>query len=146
MSLADSLKTLARSIRGIPGTLGIRPYRVHIVLGAWSGTYVGRGVESRTTVEVVEGDGQPPKVRFANDEQIALGGLSKGDVTIGPITTGFDGTATLLAAAVEAHETVHVILTGPKYPTGARFRVREVPTDLAIHWTLRCSPVDLPPE
>jgi hypothetical protein len=139
MTLADDLKTLLPSIRRIPGQLGIRPHTVQVVTGTWTGSYVGRGTEGTELISVNE-DGQPPKVQFANDEQIALGNLAKGDVTIGPITPP-DALADLVPA-VNAHQTVHVILTGPEFPNGARFRIFEVKTDRALHWILRARPVE----
>ena len=47
MALADDLKPVIDSIRAIPGQLGLRPNRVFLVEGSWSGDYTG-GIRSRT--------------------------------------------------------------------------------------------------
>lgn len=149
MTLRDDLLPLINEIRSIPGQLGLRPYSVAIVIGTWSGTYVGRGSEDTETAEITEANGQPPKVRFPNDEQIALGNLGKGDAIVGPITPDHSGGGTPLSdlvPAVQSGQTVHAILTGPAYPTGARFRIKDVKTDRALHWTLTLTPVDIIPE
>lgn len=153
MTLAEDLRPTLFEARSIAGSLGLRPYSVAIVIGAWSGTYVGRGDKTDTLQPITEAGGQPPKVRFLNEEQLALSastgtGLGKGSCTIGPITPDFPGGGTSLAElvpAVAAQQTVHVVLTGPAYPAGAKFLVKEVKTDRALHWLLVCEPVQPSP-
>lgn len=139
----DRYRRIAARARKIPGEHGLRPYAVAIVVGTWAGTYVGRGGQVATLEPITEQGGYPPKVRFLNEEQRVLAGLATGSCTIGPITPDFatGGTAlTELLPAVVAQQTVHVKLTGPAYPSGALFTVKEIKTDRALHWTLVCEP------
>lgn len=142
----DSLRKLAHRIRAIPGErFGIRPYSVAIVVGTWSGAYVGSQAKYEQLAPITEGRGQPPKVRFLLEEALTLSGLNKGSCTVGPITPDFAGGGTALrdlVPAVQQRQTVHVQLTGPAYPDGAKFAVKEVKTDRALHWTLVCEPVE----
>lgn len=142
----DRLRKLAHRVRSIPGRgFGIRNYTVAIVVGTWSGAYVGRGDKTEALEAITEAHGQPPKVRFLNEEQLALAELKTGACEIGPITPNFPGGGTALSdllPAVTAHKTVHVRLTGPAYPSGAKFLVKKVGTDRALHWTLTCEPVE----
>lgn len=144
MSFADDLKELAYEIRAIPGELGMRPYSAAILLGTWSGTNTGRGDTINECLPLLEANGQNPKIRQLTDEEIALGGLGKGSIRIGPITPAFAGGGTSISTlqpCVAAGQTVHVILTGPEYPNGAKFAVKSVGSDHALHYTLDVSPV-----
>jgi hypothetical protein len=132
MSFAERIRPSLFRIRAIPGRMGLRPYRVDILRGSWDGAYVGRGTELVESVRITEANEQNPKVRFLNDEELALSGLGKGAATIGPITPDYGDTGTALSKiqpAVLAGETVHVLLTGPKHPTGARYAIVDVATD-----------------
>lgn len=144
----DTWRAIAYSVRSIPAEFGLRPYSVSIVVGSWSGNHVGDGSRNEELIPILENNSSNPKVRFLNEEQRALTNLGIGSCTVGPITPdhGANGTALAdLLPAVAAHETVHVVITGPAYPDGARFAVKEVKTDRAIHWTLVCEPVSLVP-
>lgn len=144
MTLRDNLLPLIYNVRSIPGSMGLRPYTVAILLGTWSGAYTGRGSSVAELLTITEGNGQPPKVRELNTEELALGSLGKGSISIGPITPGFPGGGTPLGnlkPCVNAGQTVHVVLTGPEYPKGAKFLIKDVKTDRALHYTLTCEPV-----
>lgn len=146
MTLRDQLLPLIHGVRAIPGNLGLRPYSVAVLTGTWSGTNTGRGSSIGELTAITEGGGQNPKVRMLNSEELALGSLGKGSVTIGPITPDFAGGGTPLSdlmPAVAAGQTVHVLLTGPEYPSGARFLIKDIQTDRALHWTLVAEPVSL---
>ncbi len=147
----DRYRRIANRARAIPGQHGLRPYTVAIIVGSWSGAYVGKGDKTEVLAAITEQGGYPPKVAFLSEEALALaassgaGGLLKGSCTVGPITPDYPGGGTALSdllPAVTAHKTVHVKLTGPAYPTGAKFLVKEVKTDKALHWTLVCEPVE----
>jgi hypothetical protein len=145
----ERYQRIANRARRIPGEHGLRPYTVQIVVGTWSGAYVGGGSKIEQ-LETISEQGHPPKVRFLNEEALALSGsigeqLLKGSCTVGPITPAYPGGGTALSEllpAVAAHQTVHVVLTGPSYPRGAKFLIKEVKTDRALHWTLVCEPVE----
>jgi len=143
MTLADRLKPLTHRCRAIPGRLGLRPYTVAIVTGSWNGSNTGRGAPSVRSYPVTEANGQPPKVRVMSTEELALTGLGKGSMKIGPMTPPFAGGGSpliALRAALEAGETMHVLLTGPDFPSGARFTIKSWNADHALHETLTVSP------
>jgi hypothetical protein len=140
----NGFRALLYQARGIAGTYGLRQHTVAVMSGAWDGTYTGRGTETATSVAITEGGGQPPKVTWAKDEDIALGQLGEGDAIIGPITPYFGSGGTLItqiAPAVAAGQTVHVVITGDKHPSGAKYRIKDIDMSSALHWTIRCTPV-----
>ncbi len=117
---------------------------MEIRTGSWSGAYTGRGVATNTDVPITEANSQPPKVRFLSGEELALGQLYAGAVEIGPITPDFPGGGTNLSGILPAladGQTVHVKLTGPKFPDGALFRIKDVKTDRAFHYMVTAEPV-----
>ncbi len=125
MSLRDDLLPVINEVRAIPGLLGFRPYTVAIEVITWSGSERGEGTKTTTTTPITEAGGQPPRVRWLDNEEIALGGYDKPTVEVGPITPDFSdgGTslATLKARAAEPNSEVYYVLTGPDFPSGARF-------------------------
>jgi len=141
MSLADDLKPLARGIRGIPGQLGLRPHRVFLVTGLWSGGEVGKGHFVPDELELLEGDSAgayPPKVRQLNDERLALANLASGSLEIGPITTNAVTANALRGVDLFDKQTLHVRVQGP---TGTvRYRIAKAKLDRAIHWILTVEP------
>jgi hypothetical protein len=145
MALADDLKPLLTNIRAIPGSLGLRPHTVAIVETDWSGEHTGEGEKAQFQTSITEADGQPPKVRWLSDKELAVAGLPDGSVQIGPITpsNGTIGTllATLSGTAMLAGQTRHVLITGPKHPNGALYVIREISADHALHYTMRVTPV-----
>lgn len=145
MTLADDLKALARDIRAIPGQLGIRPYTVTVRVSSWSGGAIGEGTETVVLdTAIVEGGGQSPKVRRPNSEEVALGALDAGDLVVGPITpspAGFTHTQ-LTGGTATTGQLVSYIVTGPDWDSGtARFRLKAIQTDRALHTTLTLAPV-----
>lgn len=144
VTLAEDLRPALAAARSIPGQLGLRPFRVYLSTGTWSGTHTGDGTESAAEVEITE-SGQPPKVRFATDEQVALGGLEKGDCVIGSITPSHSGGGTLLssldASSLSAGGTLHVRL---RYSDGSDsfYSVVGIEKDRALHYTLKCRPAE----
>jgi hypothetical protein len=144
MGFRDDLRALAYSVRSIPGQLEMRPYSVAIRTGTWSGTYTGRGTGVSVDNPITEANGQNPKVRFLNGEEIALGQLDSGAVEIGPVTPSFPGGGTDLSELLPAladGQTLHVVLTGPKFPDGALFRITDIRTDRAFHYMITAQPV-----
>lgn len=145
MTLADDLKPLLHSARAIAGDLGLRPYSVQVQVVAYSGNYAGEGTVTEGTTAIVEANGQPPKVRALDDEERAIGGLPDGTWEIGPITPDHAGGgisfATLIGDTATDGEQVHYILTGPEFPSGARFVRQSVTSDRALHYMLRVRPL-----
>jgi hypothetical protein len=141
MTLASSLKPLARSIRGIPGALGVRPHRVFLVTESWSGLRVGEGVPSRDETEIVEGGSHPPKVSQLNDERLALAGLPQGSIEIGPVTSdGLSVTAEQLRGAeMDSGRLRKLRISGPL--GDAWYSVSGIRLDRAIHWMITAQPL-----
>lgn len=79
-------RSIANQCRAIPGEHGLRPWRVFLEPGQWSGSsHIGEGTESLTPLELLE-NGFPPKVRQVSSKMVALGIAEVGEWHIGPIT------------------------------------------------------------
>jgi hypothetical protein len=144
LSLATDLLPCITDIRGIPGELGIRPHRVYLVQTASSGTFIGDGTILSSEHEIVEGSNQPPKVRQANDEERALGGLAAGALNIGPITppSGAIGTtlAQLNGSSLQSQtDTLRVRIVGPL--GNNEYRLASKTLHSATKWMLMVEPV-----
>jgi len=141
---AEDLKALVYDVRSIPGEMGLRVYQAWIVVGTWNGDNTGRGARAQDLIPILEGNGQSPKIRVMNTEELALSGLGKGSMKIGPITAPFAGGGNPWAAAkatVESGQTLHIKVVGPDLPNGALFLVKSWNADHALHETLVISPV-----
>lgn len=145
MAASDAFKAIVWSARNIPGLYGLRPHTVEVGLGTWTGVDTGIGTKSVTWTPIVERGGQPPKVRWLNTEELAVGGLQNGAAQIGPITPEFSvgGTsvATLMQSAIAKGQTRHVRITGPTHPNGALYVIRNSDFGSALHYMLTCEPV-----
>lgn len=140
------MRKLAYELRAMAGRdFEIRPYTVSVVTKVWSGSQPGEGSATTTTTAITEDDGQPPKVRVLNDEQIALGGLPRGAVKVGPITPDFPGGGTafdtLSPASLDAGDSFYYVLTGPDYPSGARFVLKEAQADRTFGYFVTLVPM-----
>lgn len=147
MSLADDVKPVLFDARGLVGELGFRPYSVKLMRKVWSGSDIGRGSATVTELPIVEAGGQPPAVRFLDDEERALSGMPAGTLEVGPITPEFSGGgyswATLTAADADVREEVFYVVTGPEFPNGARFNRRGGTSERALGYTLMLAPTAL---
>ncbi len=145
MTLASGLKQLTYSVRGIAGKLGVRPHTVSILKRSWSGSQPGDGTQTDVELRIHEAGGQPPKVRWLTEEQLAVGSLEAGTVQIGPITPKFQGGGTDLSfldgSLLEAKEARLLRITGPMHPRGAIYKVTKLTADHALHYTITASPV-----
>jgi hypothetical protein len=145
MSAADGFKAICFAARAIPGQMGLRPYQAWIVIGTWNGDNTGRGARAQDLIPILEANGQSPKIRVMNTEELALSGLGKGSMKIGPITAPFAGGGNPWAAAkaeVSTGQTLHIKIIGPDLPDpGALFLVKSWNADHALHETLVISPV-----
>jgi hypothetical protein len=142
MSFASDLYPVLACARAIAGDLDMRPYRVFIVTRSSSGTYAGSGAITNSEIEVTE-NGQPPRVRFASDEQIALGRLESGDATIGPITpTAAAGGTDLSALApdVVAQQSLYIRLLGPD-GASTYYQISSVNIENAFRYTITAKAV-----
>lgn len=143
MTLADDLRATAARCRGIPGALGMRPHRVWLLSGTWSGDRYGDGTETSIGRELLE-SGRPPKVSWLDEEALAVGGYPLGSVEIGNLTPSFAGGGVqfseLIGTALTAGTSLYVRIEGPRHPTGARYRVKEARHKSAVSYSLICTP------
>lgn len=130
----DALPDLYEA-RGEVGEAGFRPFRVYFstefyTTGEWA---------SSDTVELTEGNGQPPRVKTKRDQDIPIGAQAPDVLTVGPITP-IGTTLSILTdwfQAVEDHETRHLIVKGPGMPEdGKRYRIVKIDTDRALGWKI----------
>ena len=145
----DGYRALADRIRAIPGRdFGLRPYTVSVVLRYHSGDNAGDGDAVDVATELQAG-GQPPKVRFANDEERALGNLPAGSLDVGPITPDYVGGGlawdVITGAAAIAGTEVLFLVTGPEFPTGALYAKVGGDSARGLRYTLRLAPRQLAP-
>jgi len=141
MSFRDSLRRVANSVRAIPNSFGVRPYTVAVVTTASAGDNPGDGTETETTTAITEAGGAPPKVRWLSSEELAVGGYEAGTVEIGPVTPDFPGGGTLLSTLAPdpaVNTSVRVVLTGPRFPSGASFTIAEVKHGRGYNYRLIC--------
>ncbi len=144
MTLAERLKRTVYKGRGIAGTLGFRAHTVAIVSESYSGQHTGESSANIDETPLVEGAGQPPKVRWLKDDEIALGNLAGGTIEVGPITPEFAGGGTdldLLMGQLERGATRYVRITGPKHTDGALYRIAEIRAERALRYIIRAVPV-----
>lgn len=143
MTLADDLMATVLAGRGIAGELGFRPHTVAIVSESYLG-HTGEDPANTDETPIVEGGGQPPKVRWLKDDEIALGNLAGGTIEVGPITPAFAGGGTdlsVLAGSLERGAIRYVRITGPKHPDGASYRITEIRAERALRYIIRAVPV-----
>jgi hypothetical protein len=144
MTLADDLLPVAHAARGIAGELGFRPYRCFILDKFWTGQHTGEGNGYEDQQEITEGGGQPPKIHWFTDEEIALGNLGRGTCGIGPITPAFSGGGTdleTLQGELQTGATRHVGIVGPKHPNGARYVIIDVQSERSLRYMIRATPI-----
>ena len=141
MSLADSLRAILPGIRAIPGSLGIRPHSVAVVVSTWSGANVGSGTKTEVSTAITE-DGQPPKVRWLNGEELAVGGLASGTVEVGPITSTAAALAALRPTLTDA-QSIHLRITGPNTAaSGDLYTITDFQGQRALHFMVQAKPVE----
>ncbi len=134
-TLADRLKRTVFKGRGIAGTLGFRPYRVYFSTEFYtSGAFAGTD-----TVELTEGNGQPPRVKSKRGQDIPIGAQAPDMLEVGPVTpigTTLEILTDWFQPVVDG-ETRHLVLVGPGMADGKRYRVTNIDTDRALGWKIR---------
>lgn len=142
-TLAERLKRPIFKVKGLVGKLGFRPHTVTLLQG-YRASLRTRGEVVRTPI--VEGDNQPPKVRWLKDEEIAVGGLAAGTVEIGPITPLFAAGGTdireLQGKGLTPGDDILIWLEGPMVPHGAAFEITSILAHKALRIMLQCKPVE----
>ena len=145
-TLADSLKPLAKAIRGIPGEMGLRTHRVWVVISRYTGAHAGEGDRTDEVFELTEGKGFSPKVRWLRSEEIAVGGLASGTIEVGPITADVIPSTVvrdaLNSATANDGDVCYLKITGPNHPDGALYRVTDRAFERGIHYKIQAKPVE----
>lgn len=144
MSLVTELRKTLYAARSIAGRLGFRVHTVGLLRRYALGQHTG-DVDVSDIVPITEQDGYPPKTVWLNDEALALAGLAKGAVDIGPVTPAFSGGGTDLALLdarnLETGDALYVLITGPNHPDGAVYRVADITAHKALNYRIRALPV-----
>jgi len=139
IAFRNSLRKLAYNIRSIPGKqFGWRNHTVTVETRTYLGVERGQGSKLVTSTPITEAHGQPPKVRFLSDEEVALGGENKAIVEVGPITPDFGGGGTAFATlypTLPDNTILNYVIEGPDGI--ARYRLVDVKTDKAGHYMVR---------
>lgn len=143
---ADRYRRIADRCRGLPAQHGLREHSVFLVESSWSGAALGEGEVTETSTPVLVGGKYPPKVRYPNQREIALGLMSEGSVVIGPFTPvhgsrGFDRSK-LDGSQLDVGEALHVRIVGPQAPSGTKYRIKNCNVDRALRVTLTCVPAE----
>lgn len=137
MSIVNDLKPLLRQLRGIPGAFGLRSYTVEIVrinteggAEAWDGT---RALTEEQVTELVEGDNQPPRVRWLTTKDYLNGYPQDCQLEV-TITAGL--TASIADIQEESNHTFFR-LKGPGLgENGTIFRKAYLNTQSALSWKI----------
>jgi hypothetical protein len=141
VTFRDDVRAICFNVRQIPGQLGMRPYAVKLVTETWDGEERGQGNVERDETPILEANGQNPKVRELDAEELALAGFSKGVWQIGPITPSFPGGGTprdtLNPPGQPDNTLVFFVLTGPGFPNGQRCTLHKITDDRAFHFTFQ---------
>jgi len=132
MTLADSLMATVYSARGIAGSLGFRTHRAQILLELEGG--------ATELTNITEGGGQPPRIEWEADEDRDHDSGPEDVANIGPITPAFPGGGTDLSLLLDEPEpgvARYILITGPRHPNGAKYRIVSVNADKALRYMVR---------
>jgi hypothetical protein len=143
VTFADSLKQILYSTRAITGGLGLRPHSfTRVVRFAES----SRSDVTEKRTPIVEGNGQPPKLRQMTSEETTVGQLNPQTWEAGPITPLFSGGGTdpaiLRGDDLAPEDKLYFEIRGPEHPNGALFRRTKLTLDKALHFTMQLVPVE----
>lgn len=141
---ADRYRRIADRCRGLPAQHGLREHSVFLVESSWSGAALGDGELTEVATPILVHGKYPPKVRYPNQREIALGLMSEGSLVVGPFTPtwgagGFDRSK-LDGTLLDTGETLHIRVVGPQAPNGVRYRIKNCNVDHALRVTLTCVP------
>lgn len=135
---------VAFEARGIAGSLGFRPHRVYRI-ARYKGTSI-RDVDGEEVVEIVEGDNQPPRVRWLNSEEIAVGSLAEGTIEIGAITPNDELDAWLRGDGMSAGDERYIRIIGPRTSqNGDLYRVKSWNASRPLRRMIQAEPVEQQP-
>jgi hypothetical protein len=128
MSLVDDLLPVFGTVRSIPGSLGLNPFTLEVVVRTWTGGRPGVGTVTETATTILERGQNPDVEQVSTREIIASAGLYRDqDLRVGPLTppwtdpvdSSTGGTAlTTLDPAPPAGASMFYRLHGPGLPSG----------------------------
>jgi len=147
LTLAEELLPTLHELRGIAGELGFHPYRVTVV--TMTGGNLAKGIKPVETqrLELTEGDGYAPRVRFLNKNDFLRGAPAKATVEVGPVTPAFDGGGLSFSDIEPSYlgpgTQVFYLIEGPGFAEGGtRFVKVSVDTTSALGWKIQLERVD----
>lgn len=132
MTLADSLKPTVYAGRAIAGQLGFRTHTVALLLDYEGG--------AQDLQHITEAGGQPPRVKWLEDEDKPNDSGPEDWIEIGPITPAFAGGGTNLddlTGDLESGTARYLLITGPRHPQGAKYRITNVDAQKALRYVIR---------
>lgn len=145
MTLAEDMLSVVYEGRSLAGEEGFRVHSVALVEVLNSGSHPGTASGESVVTAITEANSQPPKVRWLKDEEVAVGALGPGTIEVGPITPLFDGGGTdltkLQGADLATNDQLYLLITGPKHPTGAYYRITDLQCERALRYMIRAAPV-----
>lgn len=139
-SLRDELLSTCYEARAIAGELGFRQHSVALVIASTSGTHTGDGSRSEVVTAITEANGQPPRVKWMKDEDLAISQLPRGSVEVGPITPGYTSLSLLNGDDMADGEVRLLRITGPNHPNGADYVIQGVSADRALRYMITAVP------
>jgi hypothetical protein len=157
VSFASSLLPGLDRLRTIPGSLGLRPYSVSLLVTTWTGDTtgigIGRGTKTDTLTPITLAGGQPPKIRRLSYKETVAGGgkYQEGDFKIGPLTPDYVGGGVPFSVMAptrtgDARTGYHFVLYGPDTPAeGLLCEPVEEQADRALHRYLVVRPTGSTP-
>jgi hypothetical protein len=143
VTLADSLKPLLFSARAIAGGLALRTHTISRVVRYADSP---RDDISEKVTPIVEANGQPPKIRWLNGEELTIAQLNPGTAEVGPMTPLFSGggvdIALLRGDDLSVNDKLYFRITGPHHPDGALYRRLDLTDYKALHYMMKLVPVE----
>lgn len=132
-------------MRGIAGKLGFRPFSIQIVRRGYAdqlrGAFAGDDPSTTVMLDITEGDGYAPRVRWLEQRDYARGYPTDAQLEVGPITPllGVIGTSvdTLEQLTADYGDEIYYLVTGPGFADGgSRFQLHSFNGQRALGYTI----------
>ncbi len=139
MTLADDLKPVVYAGRALAGEYGFRVHTVAILNEHFDALHDNSEFAGANLQPLVEANGQPPKVVWKKNDAVGFGNAMEDIVEVGPITPAFAGGGTDLTdlmGTLASGQVRHLVITGPKVPDGARYRIIDVRAERALRYMI----------
>lgn len=119
--------------RAKAGSLGFRPHTAKLVF-EFVDPDSGQSIV-RTETPLVNADNQPARLVRVKAEDVPFGNAPGNTLKYGPLTPAFSGGGTDLTPLIrelDEGESRIIVLTGPEFPDGERFRLIHVDAQKAL--------------